>query len=98
MDFIYGCRRQGIDFIAAASLVLGRAELSGHAASRDLSSCMECSVEDIDTAFGHVQETDEASGAEYAPRDFLRQFGAVIAICLGLALLAHVLVTVVGEY
>ena len=31
-------------------------------------------------------------------RDFLRQFGAVIAICLGLALLAHALVMIVGTY
>ena len=55
-------------------------------------------MENIDTAFGHAQEADEASGAQYAPRDFLRQFGAVIVICLGLALLAHVLLTLVGEY
>lgn len=31
-------------------------------------------------------------------RDFLRQFGTIIAICLGLALLAHVVVTIVGTY
>ena len=34
----------------------------------------------------------------YSPGDFLRQFGAVIAVCLGLALLAQALVTIVGVY
>jgi hypothetical protein len=59
---------------------------------------MECSVQNLDTAFGHAQEPVAEPGTDYAPRDFLRQFGAVIAICLGLALLAHVLVMVGGTY
>jgi hypothetical protein len=59
---------------------------------------MECSVQNIKTAFGHVQEPVAEPGTDYAPRDFLRQFGAVIAVCLGLALLAHVLVMIVGTY
>lgn len=37
-------------------------------------------------------------GTQYSPGDFLKQFGAVIAICLGLALLAHVLVAFTGVY
>lgn len=59
---------------------------------------MEYSVENTNTAFGLAQEPVEASGTQYTPGDFLRQFGAVIAICLGLALLANVLVAIVGEY
>ena len=60
--------------------------------------CMECGVETTDTAFGEAQAPVQESGTAYSPGDFLRQFGAVIAICLGLALLAQVLVTIVGEY
>ena len=55
-------------------------------------------MQNLDTAFGHAQEPVAEPGTDYAPRDFLRQFGAVIAICLGLALLAHVLVMVTGTY
>ncbi len=55
-------------------------------------------MEDIETAFGEAAQPVEESGTQYSPADFLRGFGAVIAICLGLALLAHVLVTVVGVY
>jgi GMP synthase-like glutamine amidotransferase len=57
---------------------------------------MECGVENTDTAFGAAQDRVEESATQYAPADFLRQFGAVIAICLGMALLAHVLVWMVG--
>jgi hypothetical protein len=59
---------------------------------------MECSVRNTETAFGQAQEPVAEPGTDYAPRDFLRQFGAVIAICLGLALLAHALVMIVGTY
>jgi len=59
---------------------------------------MGCSVENTDTAFGQVQEPVEEPGTHYTPGDFLRQFGAIIAICLGLALLANVLVAIVGQY
>lgn len=66
---------------------------------------MECGVEHIDvasdaqpTAYGATHEPVEDEGTQYSPGDFLRQFAVVIAICLGIALLAHVLVTIVGEY
>ena len=55
-------------------------------------------MENTDTAFGQVQEPIEVSGTQYSSGDFLRQFGAIIAVCLGLALLASVLVAIVGEY
>ena len=97
MDFIYRGCRLAIDFIAPTSLGTPRAHRAGHA-SRDLQPCMECSVENTDTAFGQAQEPVEVPGTQYTPGDFLRQFGSVIAICLGLALLANVLVTIVGEY
>ena len=32
------------------------------------------------------------------PLEFFGQFGRVIAYCLGLAVLAHVIVAIVGEY
>jgi hypothetical protein len=35
---------------------------------------------------------------QYTPGEFLKEAGMVIAICLGLAVLAQVLVMVVGEY
>jgi hypothetical protein len=34
---------------------------------------------------------------EYMPGDFFRQFGTVIAICLALAMLAHLVVFMVGD-
>ncbi|HEY2617956.1 MAG TPA: hypothetical protein VGI78_11495 [Acetobacteraceae bacterium] len=55
-------------------------------------------MRNTETAFGQAQEPVAEPGTDYAPRDFLRQFGAVIAICLGLALLAHALVMIVGTY
>ena len=64
-----------------------------------------CGVDKTNTAFGalsraldeeHPPAQDER--AQYAPGEFLRQAGLVIAICLGLAMLAQVLVMVVGEY
>ena len=36
--------------------------------------------------------------AQYTPGEFLKQAGLVIAVCLGLAMLAQVLVMIVGEY
>ena len=59
---------------------------------------MGCGMETTDTAFGEVQAPIQESRTTYSPGDFLRQFGAVIAICLGLALLAQALVTIVGVY
>ncbi len=71
---------------------------------RCLRVCVEYGVEHTDlaanarqSAFSAAQEPDEQSSTQYSPSDFLRQFAAVIAVCLGLALLAHVLLTVTGE-
>jgi hypothetical protein len=64
-----------------------------------------CGVDKIDTAFGALPRSfDEAhqpaqdDRARYTPGEFLKQAGLVIAVCLGLAMLAQVLVMVVGEY
>ena len=104
MDLICGGCRLAIDFILAASLVTHTSILAGHAV-RDLRRCMECGVKHIDvasdvrrTAYGAPHETVENEGTQYSPGDFLRQFAVVIATCLGMALLAHVLVAVVGGY
>ena len=62
-------------------------------------------MDKTDTAFGalsraldeeHPPAQDER--AQYTPGEFLRQAGLVIALCLGVAMLAQVLVMVVGEY
>jgi hypothetical protein len=66
---------------------------------------MECGVDKIDTAFRALpcpldkahQPAQDARG-QYTPGEFLKQAGLVIAVCLGLAMLAQVLVMVVGEY
>ena len=97
MALIYHRSGLGIDFILTAPLVHAGTHRAGPV-SRDPYPCMECGVKTTDTAFGAVQEPVEESGATYSPGDFLRQFGAVIAICLGLALLAQVLVAIVGHY
>jgi hypothetical protein len=67
--------------------------------------CMEYDVEHSDIAsvapsraFTEAPEPFQAPVTRYSPGDFLRQFAAVIAICLGLALMAHVLVMFVGGY
>jgi hypothetical protein len=44
------------------------------------------------SAFGGVYETDQEPETSFTPGYFLRQTAAIIAICLGLALLAHVLI------
>ena len=44
------------------------------------------------SAFGGVYETDPKPETSFTPGDFLRQTAAIISICLGLALLAHVLI------
>ena len=62
-------------------------------------------MDKIDTAFGalarasneaHRPAQDER--AQYTLGEFLRQAGLTIAVCLGLAMLAQVLVMIVGEY
>jgi hypothetical protein len=36
--------------------------------------------------------------ARYTPDEFVRELGVVLAACLGLALLAQLLVAIVGQY
>lgn len=66
---------------------------------------MECGVDKIENAFGALQrardelyEPAQDARTRYTPGDFLKQAGMVIAVCLGLAMLAQVLVMIVGEY
>jgi hypothetical protein len=66
---------------------------------------MECGVDKIETAFGalpraldELHEPAQDAPAQYTPGDFLKQAGMVIAVCLGLAMLAQILVMMVGEY
>jgi hypothetical protein len=66
---------------------------------------MECGVDKFETAFGALpRPTDELhepaqdAPAQYTPGEFLKQAGMVIAVCLGLAMLAQVVVMIVGEY
>ena len=65
---------------------------------------MECIVAEIDTIratqpviFTEADQPIREPHEKYTPGDFLRQFGAVIAICLGLATLAHVAVFMAGD-
>ena len=46
---------------------------------------------------GHMGDGHEARTYP-TPLEFFGQFGRVIAYCLGLAVLAHVIVAIVGEY
>jgi len=55
-------------------------------------------LDNSDTAFGGVRESIDEPATRYAPADFLRHFGTIIAVCLGLALLAQILVSITGEY
>ena len=62
-------------------------------------------MDKIDTAFGALPPSvDEAHQpaqdvrVQYTPGEFLKQAGLVIAVCLGLAALAQLLVMIVGEY
>jgi hypothetical protein len=66
---------------------------------------MECGVDKFETAFGalpraldELHEPAQDAPAQYTPADFLKQAGMVIVVCLGLAMLAQVLVMIVGEY
>jgi hypothetical protein len=38
------------------------------------------------------------ASAQYTPGDFLRELSTVLATCLGLALLAQLLVAIAGQY
>lgn len=62
-------------------------------------------MDKIETAFGalpraldELHEPAQDAPAQYTPGDFLKQAGMVIAVCLGLAMLAQILVMMVGEY
>ncbi|MGC1412058.1 MAG: hypothetical protein WA864_24290 [Acetobacteraceae bacterium] len=55
-------------------------------------------MENVETALGKVDGPVQNSVTQYSSGDFLRHFGTVIAVCLGLALLAHILVMFVGQY
>lgn len=55
-------------------------------------------MENVETELGKVDGPVQDSVTQYPPGDFLRHFGTVIATCLGLALLARILVTFVGQY
>jgi hypothetical protein len=66
---------------------------------------MECGVDKFETGFGalphaldELHEPAQDAPAQYTPGDFLKQAGMVIVVCLGLAMLAQVLVMIVGEY
>ncbi len=71
----------------------------------DLHLCLECGVEHIEiasdarpTAYGAAYQPVQEDSRQYSPADFLRKFATVIAVCLGMALLAHVIVTIAGQY
>jgi hypothetical protein len=66
---------------------------------------MECGVDKIETAFGampraidEAREPAQETRGQCTPREFLKQAGMVILVCLGLTMLAQVLVMMVGEY
>ena len=44
------------------------------------------------SAFGGVYDTDQERESSFTPGEFLRETAAIISICLGLALLVHVLI------
>jgi hypothetical protein len=66
---------------------------------------MECGVDKIETAFGalprapdELHQPIQDAPAQYTPGEFLKQAGMVIAVCLALAMLAQVVVMIIGEY
>ena len=65
---------------------------------------MEWDVKNVDvpnartSSFGAVHEPTEEPNIKYTPGDFLREAGYIIAISLGLGLLAHILLVVPGQY
>lgn len=59
---------------------------------------MECGVENVETALRKVDEPVQDFVTQDLAGDFLRHFGTVIATCLGLALIARILVAFVGQY
>ena len=66
---------------------------------------MECGVNKIQTTLGalprardELNEPAQNTPTQYPPLEFLKQAGMVIVVCLGLAMIAQVLVMSVGEY
>ena len=66
---------------------------------------MECGVDKIDTAFralprapDDLHQRVQDTPAKYMPGGFLKEAGIIIAVSLGLAMLAQVVVMIVGEY
>lgn len=67
---------------------------------------MGCGVDKNDTAFSAppravgegAHRPAQSPGVQYAPGEFLRDAGIVIAVCPALAVLAQVLVMIPGEY
>ena len=54
--------------------------------------------DDRTSSFGAVHQPTEEPNTTYTPGDFVREAGYIIAICLGLGLLAHILLAVPGQY
>jgi hypothetical protein len=64
---------------------------------------MELGVAQMDVAsdrrtYDVAHEAAANPGERYTPADFAWQFASVIAICLGFALMAHVLVALIGAF
>ena len=62
-------------------------------------------MDKFETAFGalpravdELHEPTQNAPEQYTPGDFLKHAGMVIVVCPGLAMLAQVLVMIVGEY
>ena len=94
-----------MDFIRPAALRDGSSVSDGVRALSRLRLVAECTMEHSDIAsvapsraFTEEHTPSQQPVSRYSPGDFLRQFAAVIAICLGLALMAHILVAFVGDF
>ena len=103
MRFICPDCRCGIDFIGRLTLLMFPSYREARFARPNVRK--ERSVDNIDAfsraplhARDAVPKSDREIGRQYSPGDFFRQFGKVIAICLGLALVARVLVALSGSY
>ena len=54
-------------------------------------------MENTEFVFGKAEAPAKEPVSAYTPGDFLRRFAAVVAICLGLAVLANAVVMMVGS-
>ena len=87
------CTRYAHERIARSTPDVTRASAWSVAWTRSKPPSVHCRV--------HVDELHQPAQdarAQYTPGEFLKQAGMVIAVCLGLAMLAQVLVMIVGEY